>query len=252
MAESPSPPATVKEIFILSGQSNMSGRGGVKSQRHSWDHITPPECHPHPSILRFTSHSHWEPARDPLHADIDSHKICGVGPGMPFANALLSRIPESAIIGLVPCAVGGTAIKEWEKGSRLYEDMVRRARAAAEAGGGEIRAVLWFQGESDTESEHAARAYRANMERLIQDVRSDLCLPTLPFIQVALASGEKNHIEEIREAQFAIDLPNVVCVDAKGLPLNEDNLHLTTEAHVLLGSKLAKAYIDNFLPYVDI
>lgn len=54
-------------------------------------------------------------------------------------------------------------------------------------------------------------------------------------------------IEKVREAQLGIDLPNVVCVDAKGLPLNDDNLHLSTEAQVLLGQKLADAYIKHFL-----
>jgi hypothetical protein len=51
----------------------------------------------------------------------------------------------------------------------------------------------------------------------------------------------------VRAAQLSINLPNVVTVDAKGLPLKEDNLHLTTEAQVKLGQMLAEAYIKNFL-----
>ncbi|KAL6010420.1 hypothetical protein ACLOJK_000852 [Asimina triloba] len=285
-------------IFILSGQSNMAGRGGVTKEK-KWDGFLPPQCHPHPSILRFTAHSAWEQAADPLHADIDVHKACGVGPGMPFANALLAHDPAAAagVVGLVPCAVGGTAIREWERGSHLYESMVRRATAAAK-GGGEIRAILWYQGESDTGSEHAAEAYRANMEKLIHDVRSDLHLPLLPIIQlklhitsfdcasgnssaeifamcaanvyewialqqvhlmsmlnvgidlnptqVAIASGDDRFIEKVREAQLGIHLPNLESVDAKGLPLKEDHLHLTTEAQVKLGSMLADAYIKHF------
>lgn len=42
-------------------------------------------------------------------------------------------------------------------------------------------------------------------------------------------------------------MPNVVCVDAKGLPLKEDHLHLCTEAQVKLGNMLAEAYINHFL-----
>lgn len=41
-------------------------------------------------------------------------------------------------------------------------------------------------------------------------------------------------------------IENVVCVDAKGLQLKEDNLHLTTEAQVQLGHMLADAYLNNF------
>ncbi|XP_010932219.2 probable carbohydrate esterase At4g34215 [Elaeis guineensis] len=254
MAEFTTAAERKKQIFILSGQSNMSGRGGVKG-RH-WDGVVPPECRPNPSILRFSAGSRWEEAREPLHADIDTSKTCGVGPGMAFANAVVPSATavegaEMVVIGLVPCAVGGTAIREWEKGSRLYDEMVRRAKEAVESGGGgEIKAVLWYQGESDTPSEHLAKAYKANMEKLIQDVRCDLQLPSLPFIQVAIASGDKHHIEKVREAQLGIDMPNVVCVDAKGLPLNEDHLHLSTEAQVLLGNMLAQAYVEHFLtPY---
>lgn len=66
------------------------------------------------------------------------------------------------------------------------------------------------------------------------------------YLQVAITSGEK-YVEKIREIQKGIELPNVVCVDAKGLQLREDNLHLTTEAQVQLGRMLAHSYLTNFL-----
>ena len=50
----------------------------------------------------------------------------------------------------------------------------------------------------------------------------------------------------MREAQKAIDIPNVIYVDAKGLQLKEDNLHLTTESQVQLGRMLAEAYLTHF------
>ncbi|KQJ81915.1 probable carbohydrate esterase At4g34215 [Brachypodium distachyon] len=241
-------------IFVLSGQSNMAGRGGVHHRR--WDGVVPPECAPLPSILRLSAALDWEEAREPLHADIDKAKTCGVGPGMAFARAILPQLqppapapaPGAAAgagVGLVPCAVGGTAIREWARGEPLYEQMVRRARAATEYG--EIEALLWYQGESDAESDAAAAAYQGNVERLIANVREDLGMPELPFIQVALASGNKRNFEKVRKAQLSINLPNVVTVDAIGLALNDDNLHLTTESQVKLGEILAQAYMGNFL-----
>ncbi|GAV62291.1 DUF303 domain-containing protein [Cephalotus follicularis] len=239
-ATNPSP----TQIFILSGQSNMAGRGGV-TKHHHWDGVVPPECQPNPSsILRLTANLHWEPASEPLHADIDTKKVCGLGPGMSFSNTLLKgRV--GVVVGLVPCAVGGTAIKEWARGEPLYESMVKRARESVRCGG-EIKGLLWYQGESDTSARHDAEAYKTNMEKLIDNVRGDLGLPSLPIVQVAIASGDKKFMEEVREAQFGIDVPNVVCVDARGLPLKEDHLHLTTEAQVKLGHMLADAYINNF------
>ncbi|KAI3664297.1 hypothetical protein L1987_70827 [Smallanthus sonchifolius] len=84
------------------------------------------------------------------------------------------------------------------------------------------------------------------MENLIRNIRSDLGLPSLPIIQVVIASGDGKYVEMVREAQKAIDMPNVVCVDAKGLELKEDHLHLTTEAQVQLGHMLADAYLAHF------
>ncbi|KAL5790562.1 hypothetical protein ACOSQ2_005450 [Xanthoceras sorbifolium] len=230
------------QIFILSGQSNMAGRGGV-TKHHHWDGVVPPECQPHPSVLRFSSKLRWELAREPLHSDIDTKKVCGVGPGMSFANKVRARA-EGERVGLVPCAVGGTAIKEWARGGKLYEDMVMRSKESAKSCGGAIKALLWYQGESDTAHEHDAESYQRNMETLINNVREDLGLSSLPIIQVAITSGDKKYIEKVREAQLGMKLPHVVCVDAKGLHLKEDHLHLTTGAQVELGHLLADAYFS--------
>ncbi|XP_009791528.1 probable carbohydrate esterase At4g34215 [Nicotiana sylvestris] len=243
MASAPENEAfTPEDIFILSGQSNMSGRGGVDKHNH-WDGIVPPECCSDPAkIFRLSAHLNWEMACEPLHRDIDTKKTCGIGPGMSFANAIKDKI---GAIGLVPCAVGGTALKEWGKGTHLYENMINRARAAMHQGG-KIKALLWYQGESDTLYKHRVETYKANMEKLIHNVRADLYMPFLPIIQVAIASGEGKYTEKIRQAQKRIDLPNVVCIDAMGLQLKEDNLHLTSEAQVKLGQMFADAYLTHF------
>ncbi|PPR90112.1 hypothetical protein GOBAR_AA30575 [Gossypium barbadense] len=238
---------TAKDIFILAGQSNMAGRGGVNHGK--WDGNIPPECKPKRSILRFTANLDWEVAREPLHVDIDIGKVCGVGPGMAFANEIIrSHRSRTGIIGLVPCAVGGTSINKWGKGSRLYDQLVKRANEALKDGGGTIRAILWFQGESDTVNTDDAETYKGKMVMLIEDLCLDLNLPSLPFIQVVLASGEGTitNIEMVRKAQMGIKMKNVKCVDAKGLPLNADNLHLTTMSEVKLGLKLAYAFLLSF------
>lgn len=182
-------PKTKRQIFILSGQSNMAGRGGVirdANNRKRWDGVVPPESRSDPSILRLSATLQWEPANEPLHVDIDSRKACGVGPGMVFANALLRRRVVVGELGLVPCAVGGTAMKEWARGEELYENMVKRAKESVKEreNSSEIKAVLWFQGESDAINEEDAAAYKVNMETLIHNVRQDLNLPSLPIIQV--------------------------------------------------------------------
>lgn len=240
----------VKNIFILSGQSNMSGRGGVFNETSpagtvnlTWDGVVPPECQPNPSILRLSAELSWVEAQEPLHKDIDVNKTCGVGPGMPFANTLKKEDPNIGVIGLVPCAIGGTNITQWTRGSWLYNEMIRRTKAALQ-GCGTIRGMLWYQGESDAVDLEDAKLYKGRLKKFFKHVRKDLQLPTLPIVQVALATAPGPYMEVIRKAQLGIKLPNVRCVDAKGLPVGPDLLHLTTPAQVQLGQMLADAFLQ--------
>ncbi|GAU36539.1 hypothetical protein TSUD_316650 [Trifolium subterraneum] len=178
----------------------MAGRGGVtndtKTGVTTWDGVVPLECNPSSSIMKLNGHLKWVEAHEPLHEDIDTLKTNGVGPGMVFANYVLEKNLEFGLVGLVPCAIGGTNISEWEKGKVLYNHMMKRVKASLNDGGS-VRALLWFQGESDT---------------------------------VALATGLGPYIEIVRQAQMGIDLLNLKTVDAKGLPLQPDGLHLSTPA----------------------
>ncbi|PHT93548.1 hypothetical protein T459_01430 [Capsicum annuum] len=179
----------VKNIFLLAGQSNMSGLGG-----------------------------------------------------MPFANSLLNKTSSLGIVGLVPCAMAGNKISEWQKGTFLYNQLVKRAKAATLQEFGVIRAMLRYQGESDTVTLRDANAYKGKMQQFFTDLRRDLGLPKLLIIQVALASGGKHYTEIVRGAQLNPELANVVTVDAKDLQLHKDNLHLTVSSQVLLGHRMADAF----------
>ncbi|KAK4751443.1 hypothetical protein SAY87_004931 [Trapa incisa] len=125
--------ASPEDIFILAGQSNMAGRGGV--EKGKWNKFVPRESRPNPTVLRLTAGLEWVLAEEPLHYDIDVANTCGVGPGMAFANEAMRRSHSIGVIGLVPCAVGGTKISQWAKGTVLYNQMVARARAVARSGG---------------------------------------------------------------------------------------------------------------------
>ncbi|XAR61927.1 hypothetical protein NMG60_11016481 [Bertholletia excelsa] len=229
-----------KSVFILAGQSNMSGRGGVVNG--TWDGVVPSECRPNRSILRLSAQLTWVETREPLHKDIDVNKTCGVGPGMAFANSVLEKDPSLGVIGLVPCAIGGTNISQWVRGSFLYNQTVQRAAAAVQSGG-MIRAVLWYQGESDAENWEDADHYKGRLEKFFTDLRCDLGSPLLPIIQVALASGGP-YTEKVREAQLEIKMENVRTVDGKGLALEPPELlHLTTPAQVQLGEMMADAFL---------
>ncbi|EYU25475.1 hypothetical protein ABFS82_03G039200 [Erythranthe guttata] len=232
-----------KSIFILAGQSNMAGRAGVISGKFTGE--MPPACAPSPFILRLNPNLTWEEARDPLHEGIDINKTCGIGPGMPFANSVMERDSSIGVIGLVPCAAGGTNIEQWSRGGeRLYNQLIQRAQAAMRGGGGVIRALLWYQGEADADDAGRAKNYKWKLEKFFTDVRSDLQLPQLPIIQVALASSKPGkYVDEIRKVQLGINLTNVICVDAWGFPLTGDKLHLNTDGEIQVGRLMADAFL---------
>ncbi|KAF3956546.1 hypothetical protein ACB098_01G022100 [Castanea mollissima] len=231
-------------IFILAGQSNMAGRGGLNTPK--WDGKIPFESNPNPNILQLTLNKSWVQAHEPLHVGIDYNKTVGIGPGLPFANAILAKEPSFGVIGLVPCAKGATKIKQWALGTELYKRLVERTKASLQSGG-KIQALLWYQGESDTNKKADAESYKSRLEKLFQDFRRDLNSPDLPIILVAIASAEGPALmETVREAQLSINLNNVKCIDAKGSHFNTDKLHLDTASQVLLGQKLADTFLSTF------
>lgn len=87
------------QLYLLIGQSNMSGRGSLKG-------VSPTEDS---RILMLDSLDQWVPAKDPLHFD---RSYAGVGPGLSFAQHMLDQNPDDKI-GLIPCAWGGSSIDVW-------------------------------------------------------------------------------------------------------------------------------------------
>ena len=105
---SASPTTADTEIYLLMGQSNMSGRGLLEelpTQRRTID----------PAITVYGNDGAWRIASEPLDSAtnqidaVSADAAAGVGPGLSFAKALRQRRPDRRI-GLIPCAKGGTSI----------------------------------------------------------------------------------------------------------------------------------------------
>jgi hypothetical protein len=93
------------DLYLLIGQSNMAGRGQT-------DEASNPKS---PHIWAINRQNEWKMAADPLHSDKPA--VVGVGPGLTFAQTILAKNPDR-IIGLIPCAVGGSAIDDWQPGAK--------------------------------------------------------------------------------------------------------------------------------------
>ncbi|XP_022871707.1 probable carbohydrate esterase At4g34215 [Olea europaea var. sylvestris] len=125
--------------------------------------------------------------------------------------------------------------------------MIKRAKAIVEVGdGSEIKALRWYQGESDTSKLNNAENSKGRLEKFVQNIRTDLNMPSLLILMVIIESADGPFKYKVIKRQKAFKMPNIVKVDSDGLGFNEDNVHLNTEAEVQLGKWLADAYLNNF------
>lgn len=235
------PPALTRpmQLFLLAGQSNMAGRGDIEAQ----DSVV------HPRIFVLNGDLQWVPAVDPLHFD---KPIAAVGPGLSFARAIAESDPD-AIIGLIPTAVGGSPITSWEPGvtypetgARPYDEALARTRHALQYG--ELRAILWHQGESDANPQAAPR-YDARLRALIDRFRGEFGTPDLPVIIGQLGQWPERPWDDAwkqvdqAHRDVAASVPNVRYVSSEGLAHKGDVLHFDAAAARELGRRYAAAYL---------
>ena len=218
-------------IYVLMGQSNMSGRGEIK----------PVDKVGNPRILMLDKDDKWQIAVDPLHFD---RPHAAVGLGMSFAGEMLKDEKTGLSIGLVPCAVGGSPLKKWEKGGDLYVQALDRIEKARKIG--TLKGVLWHQGETDSVKLEWAKSYQRRLEKMIGDFRDALGQRELVFVVGTLGDYFKGHkkfvyTELVNHAlvKIAEDVNDVGCVYSTGLTDN-DGVHFDRPSQIELGRRYAR------------
>lgn len=226
-------------LFLLVGQSNMAGRGKLDDAALT----------PHPRVLALNKEGNWVPAVDPLH--FDKPRIVGVGPGRAFAEAALADQSE-IVIGLIPCAVGGSPISSWKPGayysatkSHPWDDAIRRAKRAMKDG--VLKGILWHQGESDSKPE-LAPVYETALHDLIARFRNELGVPEVPFVAGQLGIFEKRpwtadrHRVDQAHQSLPRKVPNTAFANAQGLNHKGDEVHFDTASARILGRRYYEAW----------
>jgi hypothetical protein len=240
----PPPP----EIYVLMGQSNMSGRGVVAE--------APADLRtPDPRIRLYGNDGVWKPAVEPVDAfegqidAVSTDLIAAVGPALAFAKGLIEKEPRQVI--LVPCAKGGSAIGQWARSTdraTLYGSCLARVREAAPEG--RLAGLLWYQGETDAESAARAEAWSSRFVKVVESFRADIGAPALSVLVVGLGdppvagqyAGRFPAWSVVQRAQANLPLSNHIHVSAAGLPMNPDQLHLSTAGQIALGRRMAAAW----------
>lgn len=227
------PPKEKFDLYLLIGQSNMAGRG----------RMTADDRRPREGILMLNTENQWVPAAHPLHKD---KPTAGVGLGISFAENMAKQSP-GVTIGLIPCAVGGTPLSRWSKGGDLYQAAVARAKVAMEAG--QLRGIIWHQGEADSSSEKNANSYGERLAKMVADLREELGAKDAPFVAGELGyffmeSPKRSPNSKVVNAhlkQIGQNVPNSACASAEGLDHKGDEVHFSSEALVEFGRRYAEA-----------
>lgn len=234
------------DIFLLLGQSNMKGRGAMPETP-----LRDPQI-----VMMHLRTDDWFLARHPLHlvgdpVNFEGADNAGVGPGLAFAQTLAETDPKTRI-ALIPCAVGGTRLGRWQKGQKLYEEAVRRAKLALRQGPEgktRIAGALWLQGESDSQTPERIAAYPAAIAKLIGDLRADLAIPDLPFLACTIgelkpeSAKERAAINEIL-LKLPEDVPHTACIDSRSFAKDiGDRVHFDTPTQEEHGRRFADAYL---------
>ena len=227
------------DIFLLIGQSNMAGRGPIEPQ----------DKEVLPGIWMQNKELAWVPAVDPVH--YDKPDIAAVGLARTFARTLLQLRP-TAQIGLVPAAVGGSALSEWEPGQKNYIEAVQRAKAAL-AKGGQLRGILWHQGESDAGKPELAASYNDRWMKIMTKLREDLNAPAVPivvgqlgiFVEQRASEASYKYAVDVdkAQAQLPVLFSHVAFVSSQGLADKGDHLHFDAASQRELGRRYAHALL---------
>ncbi|MDF1849440.1 MAG: sialate O-acetylesterase [Verrucomicrobiales bacterium] len=224
-------------LYLLVGQSNMAGRGKV----------TKKDKEPQARVLMFNKDREWVPAVDPLHFD---KPIAGVGLGRTFGLEMAKADPN-VVIGLIPCAVGGSPIAAWEPGgyhpstkTHPWDDMKKRAEVALPHG--VLKGILWHQGESDS-NEKLAPLYEAKMLELIARFRKTFDAPEVPFLIGGMGEWQKKpwnewkrQVDEVHRS-IPSKVPSTAFVSSDGLK-DRDGVHFDRESYLTFGKRYAEAY----------
>jgi hypothetical protein len=227
-------------IFIMAGQSNMAGRGFVE----------PKDTIPNPRILTINKDNEIVFAKEPLH--FYEPNLTGLDCGLSFANTLLKTVDPSITILMIPAAIGGSSTHQWlgdslYRGVKLLSNFKDRVEVAKRYG--TVQAMLWHQGESDTDMS-LIPGYAERLEKLFLIFRTHIGNSTLPILMGELGafSDNQKNWDKVNKAiyQYAEKDKNAMVINTRDLLSKEDRIHFTGASQRMMGERFAKTYLEKF------
>ena len=225
-------------VFIMAGQSNMAGRGQVEPQ----------DTLPNPRVMTINSLGKLVLAKEPLH--FYEPTMSGLDCGVSFARTLLKSVPDFITILMIPTAVGGSAIDQW-LGDSIHRNVKLltnfRDKVAIAQTYGEVKGILWHQGESDSNAKLIG-SYEGKLRNLFGQFRNYVNKPNLPIVMGEIGiftdNAENKKLMNQTIHHFAGTEPNTACVSTGDLKHRGDKLHFDSASQRIMGERMAQAWLN--------
>lgn len=231
-------------LYLLIGQSNMSGRGEIPDVRYT-----------NKNIIMFGNDYIWKRAIEPVDTprnQIDKISLDeqepGIGYGLSMSFAKRMRELTKYKIGLIPCAKSGSGIIEWipsKSRSTLYGSCVRRAKIALRHSNTVLSGIIVFQGETDSELCTHARDWDKHFAYIVKSIRRDLEDKNLRIVFARL--GEYVPRQNpcwyiVKNSQSKVNINNVSMLNTNSVPhVDINNVHYDSGGYDQLGIMFAES-----------
>ncbi|MHC4941936.1 MAG: sialate O-acetylesterase [Planctomycetota bacterium] len=264
------------KVFVLAGESNAVGYGSSayylptnlqKAQVQvlfsfeigPWDSVTNP--------AKRISSREWGPLQYQTDHDFGTFGpyVNGFGPEIKAGHTLAKLMWDD--VAIIKFAINDTSLAhEWHPTAGvLYPELtayINNAMADLALMGltADLGGFFWMQGEWDARNSVDATNYENNLTTFIQQIRTDLGKPNLPFVigrlnqNIYLSSFgiTQTNLNTVRTAQQSVadTLAKTAIVYTDFLTLNPDFLHFKWDGQLGLGHRFAVANmgLDDTLP----
>lgn len=223
----------------MAGQSNMAGRGLIEAQ----DTIT------NKQIFAIDELGELILAKEPIH--FYQPTLSGLDCGLSFGNVIIKNTPANINVLLIPTAIGGSSIEQWiqdetHRNVKLLSNFKEKVELGKKYG--EIKAILWHQGESNANST-GILGYNNNLEILLSTFRNIIDNQSLPILIGELGSFSNNNehywqtINSIINEYSNYDIYSRVILTSD-LEDKGDKIHFNSSGQRKMGERFAVEYLN--------
>ena len=233
------------QVFLLAGQSNMTGLGSTKD-------LTTEQINPKTNVLAYADGQYYDPKYACIMARLSAHLGTQFGPELTFGLEMEKAYPK-ANIALIKWSYGATGLADnWNPDGtgdcyeKFKQTVLTQMEALKEKYDPVIIGMIWMQGENDASYPDQAKEYEKNLRHFFERVKIDLNCPGIKIVIGRISDSEAwpyRNIVRPAQQKIAEEMPNTAWIDTDDLT-RRDRFHYDTQGQLILGERFSKAMIE--------